>query len=122
MNIESYKGDRVIISKLIEQLRKDFQFYDEKFVLQEESTTQYDDLYQQVLPIIDRMLNLDSARFFSLLYAIDIDERKVKDLLFGNNDKNAGAELCHLILERELLKVVSRHIYSQTSNINIIEE
>jgi hypothetical protein len=73
----------------------------------------YDELSQQIEPVIFRMLELDSARFFSLLYAIDVEEEKVKELLFGQSETDVSKELTHLILERELLKVVSRQIYAQ---------
>lgn len=112
-----YKNDQLIIDKLVLQIQKDFQLYDEKIEFSGNREAAYDELFNQVKPVIFRMLELDSVRFFSLLYAIDVDERKVKELLFGYKESDVANEITHLILERELLKVVSRQIFSQQSNI-----
>lgn len=111
------KLDQEIIGKVKLQVEKDFQLYDESFHLVNADHTAYEDLFYQLLPIIDRMLNLDSARFFSLLYTIDIQEQQVKELIFGEQEIDASKELTHLILERELLKVLSRIYYKAKMNI-----
>ena len=102
-----------LVKKVVRQVQKDFQLYDEKIEFSGKSELAYDELSQQIEPVIFRMLELDSARFFSLLYAIDVEEEKVKELLFGQSETDVSRELTHLILERELLKVVSREIYAQ---------
>ena len=117
IDIIEYKGNQSVIKKVGLQVQKDFQLYDEKIEFSGQHETAYDELFEQIKPIIFRMLELDSTRFFSLLYAIDVDERKVKELLFGHKESDVANEITHLILERELLKVVSRQIFSQQSNI-----
>jgi hypothetical protein len=113
----SYKSDPLIVDKVVLQIQKDFQLYNEKIEFTGKQETAYDELFDQIKPIIFRMLELDSARFFSLLYAIDIEERKIKTLLFGKEEADVAEELTHLILERELLKVVTRHLFAMQSNI-----
>lgn len=113
--LDTYRIQLKFIKSTAAQVQKDFQLYDEEISFSGDAENAYNELYDQVLPIISRMLNLDSARFFSLLYAIDISEAKVKELLFGEEKQAVAEELAHLILERELLKVVSRHIYSSTN-------
>ncbi|MFT4755908.1 MAG: hypothetical protein ACI91R_000545 [Vicingaceae bacterium] len=111
--LNAYKTQFDFVKKVVLQVQKDFQLYDEKIEFSGKSELAYDELSQQIEPIIFRMLELDSARFFSLLYAIDVEEEKVKELLFGQSETDVSKELTHLILERELLKVVSRQIYAQ---------
>lgn len=111
------KSNFDVVNKVALQIQKDFQLYDEKINLSGASETAYDELFEQVKPIIFRMLELDASRFFSLLYAIDMDERKVKTILFGKKESDVAVEITHLILERELLKVISRQIFSQQINI-----
>tara|TARA_B110000503_G_C7138886_1_gene410037 strand:- start:1446 stop:1817 length:372 start_codon:yes stop_codon:yes gene_type:complete len=113
----TYKNNQLIVDKVALQIQKDFQFYDEKIEFSGNQETAYDELFNQIKPVIFRMLELDSARFFSLLYAIDIEEKKVRTLLLGNEEADVATELTHLILERELLKVVTRQLFSQQSNI-----
>ena len=117
IDIIEYKGKQSVIKKVGLQVQKDFQLYDEKIEFSGQHETAYVELFEQIKPIIFRMLELDASRFFSLLYAIDVDERKVKELLFGHKESDVASEITHLILERELLKVVSRQIFSQQSNI-----
>lgn len=112
-----YKNNQLIIDKLALQIQKDFQLYDEKIEFSGKEELAFDELFQQIKPIIFRMLELDSTRFFSLLYAIDVEEKKIKTLLFGKEQTDIATELTHLILERELLKVVTRQLFSQQSNI-----
>ncbi|MFT6166901.1 MAG: flavodoxin [Vicingaceae bacterium] len=113
----TYKNDQLIVDKVALQIQKDFQLYDEKIEFSGKQETAYDELFNQIKPVIFRMLELDSARFFSLLYAIDVEEKKVRTLLLGNEEADVATELTHLILERELLKVVTRQLFSQQSNI-----
>jgi BarA-like signal transduction histidine kinase len=48
-----------------------------------------------------------------MLYAIDVDEKKVRNLLFGEHNSSAAEEICKLIIERELIKVVYRKHWSE---------
>ncbi len=112
-----YKNNQLIVDQVALQTQKDFQLYEEKIEFTGNQDTAYEELFDQIKPIIFRMLELDSTRFFSLLYAIDVDEKKVRALLLGDEEVNVAVELTHLILERELLKVATRKLFSQQSNI-----
>ncbi len=116
-DLSIYHNQLAFIEATARQIQKDFQLYGEEIIFQGNHTTAYDELYEQILPIISRMLNLDSSRFFALLYAIDVNEQKVKGLVFGEEEIDTASELTHLILERELMKVVSRQMFAQKSNI-----
>lgn len=113
----TYKNNQLIVDKVALQIQKDFQLYDEKIEFSGKQEAAYDELFDQIKPVIFRMLELDSVRFFSLLYAIDVEEKKLRTLLLGNEEADVATELTHLILERELLKVVTRQLFSQQSNI-----
>ena len=112
-----YKNNQLIVDQVALQTQKDFQLYDEKIEFTGNQDTAYEELFDQIKPIIFRMLELDSTRFFSLLYAIDVDEKKVRALLLGDEEVDVAVELTHLILERELLKVATRKLFSQQSKI-----
>lgn len=115
-NLEVYYNQQDLIEATANQVIKDFQLYDEQIVFNGSQTTAYEELYVQIKPILFRMLNLDSSRFFALLYAIDVDEKEVKNLVFGEEKIDTASELAHLILERELLKVISRRMFAQKSS------
>ena len=112
-SISKYKSDSKILESLINQVNKDFSsLQDEVFELGTE--TEWDVLIDQLEPIIDRLVNLDSDRFFRLLYTIDVDERKVKSILFGDHNERTSWSLTVLILERELLKVITKKHFSNS--------
>lgn len=102
-----------IIRETAQQIIKDFSLFDEEISFSGQTETAYQELYEQIHPIIDRLLNLDSSRFFAMLYAIDVDEKRVKNLLFGEHNSSAVEEICKLIIERELIKVVYRKHWSE---------
>ena len=114
--IEQQKQNVELIRKVALQVQKDFQLFDVELHFSGNATTVFQELFDQMKPVLFRMLELDSSRFFALLYAIDVDETKVKQLLFEKHDKDVATELTSLILHRELVKVVSRQIFSQQSN------
>ena len=116
-DLSVYHNQLEFIEATAQQIQKDFQLFGEEIYFLGKHSTAYEELYAQIVPIISRMLNLDSARFFALLCAIDVNEKKVKDLVFGDEEIDTVSELTHLILERELMKVVSRKIFAQKSNI-----
>ncbi|MEQ8910377.1 MAG: hypothetical protein RIC95_14365 [Vicingaceae bacterium] len=111
--LEVYYQKVEIIQATADQIIKDFQWFDEQITFSGQSESAYQELYDQIHPIIDRMLNLDAARFFSLLYAIDVEEGKVQKLLFGEEATDASAEIAKLIIRRELIKVILRKHFSK---------
>ncbi|MBL4710593.1 MAG: hypothetical protein JKY48_19370 [Flavobacteriales bacterium] len=116
-DLSVYHTQLSFIEATAKQVQKDFQLYGEEISFNGSHSTAYEELYSQIMPIMARLLNLDSSRFFALLYAIDVDEKKVKELIFGNEEIDTASELTHLILKRELMKVVSRQMFAQKSNI-----
>jgi pyoverdine/dityrosine biosynthesis protein Dit1 len=112
--LETYHNKVDIIKATAKQIIKDFKLFDEKIVFEGQAETAYQELFQQILPIIDRLINLDSSRFFSLLYAIDVEESKIKQLLFKGGDFDPAEEITHLIIRRELIKVIIRKHYSNS--------
>ena len=111
-SIEKAKNNVALIRATCLQIQKDFRLFDEEIIIQVDSTEPYQEMYEQIMPIIDRLLNLDSARFFSLLYAIDIPEQDVRAIIFDSRGEDAAKELTHLIIQRELLKVLIRKHFS----------
>jgi hypothetical protein len=96
------------------QIQKDLQLSDEKLSFSGKIETAYQELFQQLLPVIDRFLNLETERFFNLLYKVDLDEGKVRALLFGANHTEPAAEITKLVIQRELLKVIIRKHFSSS--------
>lgn len=112
-NIQLYKNDQKLLDALIQQVNKDFQAVEDP-VFVADAGMSWDSMMEVLEPLIDRLVNLDSERFFRLLYTIDVDEKKVKQILFGTHEHRTSWGLSVLILERELLKVVTKKHFSKS--------
>jgi hypothetical protein len=110
-HLESFSKRIDLLKEVVAQLNKDFQLngFEVDFTGNEQDA--YRELSDQLIPLIDQMLEHQTERFWSLVYAIDLNETKVREALFGD-DVNALARLTDLILKRELQKVVIRNHFA----------
>lgn len=112
--IESAKTDPSVLLKTFAQIQRDLELSKEDFHIQEGEgeLSNYEDLINQLTPIIDYLLNHHPSRFFTLLYQVDLPEAKVKEVLFDDPIKPVH-KICSLIVERELLKVLTKMHFSE---------
>ncbi|HWC54101.1 MAG TPA: hypothetical protein VG676_11000 [Chitinophagaceae bacterium] len=73
-------------------------------------------LNELALFINDLIVN-DFTKLVQLLYRIDISEKKLKQLLSDNADKDAGKIIAELIIERQLQKIKSRQQFKSPGGI-----
>lgn len=100
-----------LLQQVVAQLNKDFQLSGFEVNFTGDTTNAYQELTDQLVPVIDYMLEHQTERFWSLLYGIDISEQRVREVLFGE-EANSLQRLTDLILKRELQKVVIRNHYA----------
>ena len=112
-NIQLYKRDQGLLDALLQQANKDFQAFEDP-LFKADTGMSWNSMVEVLEPLIDRLVNLDSERFFRLLYTIDVDEQRVKQILFGPQEQKTSWSLSVLILERELLKVVTKKYFSKS--------
>ena len=112
-DFERYERSVSLLQEVVAQINKDFRLngFDVEFSGQGE--TAYEELSSQLAPVIDYMLEHQPDTFWNLIYSIDLNENKVKHILFGQEAiSDAIGQLTDLILKRELQKVVIRNFYS----------
>lgn len=68
---------------------------------------------EQLSEKINDLLVNDFNRLVSILYRLDIDEKKLKNLLKENPGKDAGKIIAEMIIERQIQKIKSRQQFSQ---------
>ena len=79
------------------------------------------DLFRKELAAyIHLLINNDFEKLISILYRLDVSEKKLKDLLAEKTAGDAGILIADAIIERQLQKITSRKKYS--SNKDIPEE
>ena len=54
---------------------------------------------------INFLITNNFSSLIAVLYRLDISEKKLRNLLANNTDKNAGDIIADLIIERQLLKI-----------------
>jgi hypothetical protein len=70
---------------------------------------------------INELINHDFNKLVSLLYRIDINEKKLKQLLEENPTYNAGHIIADLIIERQIQKQKIRQQFRKDGENNIDE-
>ena len=92
---------------LINHLEKDFAF--EKQLLPEQN-----DLAIIRLHLINRvkqLIALDYQKFLNSLYQIDVNEKKVREIIHSKNRINIPERLADLIIERQIQRVKTQILY-----------
>lgn len=73
---------------------------------------------QDFISYINHLVDTDFEKLIYLLYRVDVNENKIKNLLEGKSDTNAGELIAQAIIERQMQKVDSRKKYKQEQDIN----
>ena len=93
---------------LITELKKDLP-------LETAENISLDELKKKLATHINNLINHDFEKLISLLYRVDVSERKLKTLLRENKNEDAGTLIAELIIERQLQKIKTRKEFSQNN-------
>lgn len=66
---------------------------------------------QKLAEYINLLINTDFTKLIYILYRLDISEKKLKQLLAGEQQTDAGGLIANMIIERQLQKIQSRKQY-----------
>ncbi|MEY4595560.1 MAG: hypothetical protein RIQ47_1970 [Bacteroidota bacterium] len=106
---EKYRQDFEIVRLTAEQLIKDLEMFSITIHFSGDPLHAYDELLQQLKPILKDLYKNHSSTFQSLLYRIDINERKFRQILSGENFID---QLAEEVLQREFQKILIRKFFS----------
>jgi len=106
-----------IIRQTALQIIKDFNEFAIDITFSGNSENAYHELLDQLIPNIDTILKRDMHQFFNMLYRIDLNEKLIfkTEALFP--DMNKAEVISHLIIQRDLKKVLIRNYYKETGSI-----
>jgi len=110
--LSAYYQRTDLLEKVVEQVKKDFNFFSFDITFSNKEESPYLELYNQILPFIDELLNDDYPKLLAMLYRIDIDEDFLNRKLKESKQADTQEVITDLILKRELQKVIIREIYS----------
>jgi len=107
-NIAIKRMDDLLI---ISALRKDLQ-------LELAENISLEEIKEQLAKYINYFITNDFEKLISLLYRVDVSERKLKQMLNENKNSDAGKIIAELIIERQLQKIKTRNEFKQQHDIN----
>jgi|TARA_B110000116_G_C16430556_1_gene400315 hypothetical protein len=110
--LSAYYNRTDLLEKVVEQLKKDFNWFSFEITFKGDQESPYQELYNQILPLIDELLNDDYPKLMAMLYRIDLDEEFLNRKLKENSQADTDEVITDLILKRELQKVIIRGMYS----------
>ncbi|MBL4653353.1 MAG: hypothetical protein JKY53_10910 [Flavobacteriales bacterium] len=105
-----------IIQQTAEQTIKDFDVFDYQITFSETEKTAYEELFDQILPLIGNLVINDYKKLMNILYRIDVNEDLIDQKLSTSNPTQFAEIITELVLERELKKVVIRNYYKNQQN------
>ncbi len=73
--------------------------------------------FKELANYINDLVIHDFEYLITLLYRIDVNEKKVRTLLATQKDANAGELIAHLMIERQVQKIRSREQFKPPTNI-----
>jgi hypothetical protein len=76
----------------------------------------YDDQWETLVEKINHLLVNDFERLVGILYRMDVNEEKLRDLLKRRTDENAGKLIAKLMIERQVEKNETRKRFGRNEN------
>ena len=101
--------------QLIAALKEDFQ-------IEPAENISFEEVKERLATHINHLINHDFEQLVMLLYRVDVNENKLRNLLRENKNDDAGTMIAQLIIERQLQKIKSRKEFPQKKDDNSEEE
>jgi hypothetical protein len=115
-DLAKYRNDAEIVHKTALQIIKDFAQFGFDISFPSNLNMAYMELFEQLSPVVKELLDSNVTKFFSLLYCIDLNEKSIKTGMDEMDDTPLNEVVTHLILERELKKVITRDYFSKNAS------
>lgn len=117
LQIEQYFNNRRIIDATMRQLEKDFSLDEDSVQLKDYQGNLFEQLFEVVYPIINKLITNNYQQFLNTLYRIDVNEFKLKQEMSKVDANQYSEVVTRLVLQKELQKVIIRNIYSTKNDI-----
>ncbi len=102
-----------LIRETARQIIKDFGMTGIEIRFTGNGQSAYDELFGQIAPEVDKLLQGNAGSFYDLLYRIDISEDQLKKESERFPARKFSEVVAHLIIKRELQKVVIRRKFGK---------
>jgi hypothetical protein len=115
--VEKYRHDQEVIRHTASQIIKDFELFGIEIKFSGNEQVAYEELKSQIIPALNNLYKNNYSLFNSLLYRIDVEERKVEYVIHSIPKEYQAEELSKLILEREFIKAIFKKVLQEFINL-----
>lgn len=113
-NIQSYLNKADIILETAQQIMKDFGMFGVEITFSGNTEQAYNELLDQLVFQVEKLLNNNSELLMSVLYQVDISDREIAKTASELPHYNQVEVIAHQIIFRDLKKVLFRRYYKNT--------
>ncbi len=111
--IEPYRLDLELIRETAERIIKDFDLFGFSILFSGKEEKAYQELNEQLVPVFNELLKNNRQKVMRMLYVIDISEDKLSAMIKKHPNEKLEIIISHLVIERELQKVITRRVFSK---------
>jgi hypothetical protein len=98
------------------------QYINKDMALELPEKISFAELEEKLSAAVNELIQNNFEKLVSLLYRIDVSEKKLKNLLQDHANENAGKIIAQLIIERQLEKMALRKKYTKDNSDTSDEE
>ena len=110
-DLSQYFNRLDLIKDTAKQIIKDFDMFGLEIKFSGNAFNAYEELFEQIEPHINQLINSNHQKFMSILYRIDLSDEQIKKAISENSSEPFSEIVSDLIIKRELQKVVIRNHY-----------
>lgn len=113
-NIQSHLDKAEIVLETAQQIMKDFGMFGVEITFSGNTEQAYNELLDQLVFQVEKLLNNNSELLMSVLYQVDISDREIAKTARELPHYNQIEVIAHQIIFRDLKKVLFRRYYKNS--------
>lgn len=110
--LSPYRLDLLIIRETAKRVMDDFEVFGVDIIFSGNEQNAYQELTSQLVPVFEKLLKEDQQKLMRILQKIDISEQKLTQTRHKYPNARLAEIMSHLVVERELQKVITRKMFS----------
>jgi hypothetical protein len=110
-NVSQFLDRAEIVRATAEQIMKDFGMFGVEVTFSGDVTNAYEELHEQLIIQISRLIDQNYDKLLSVLYQVDITEREIAQAQLDLPHYNHVEIIAHQVIARELKKILWRFYF-----------
>ena len=105
--------EKSLLPEILTKSSKDFSTRRIEISPDQTGIESYDSLKEYLTQKVAELMDNDFERFLNSLYRIDINERKIKEVLIDKNILSIPGKITDLIIERQIERIKYQRMYKE---------